>query len=210
MGGWGSGGYQVRHKGATTDMRQLDVRDLARKGRLYSGMSTVMSWNRGSEPYDSMSLRAEGDTLIAEYSRQVDGGEWQPRQETLDIQRTPCHLGGSRPWFHCPVCWRRCAILYFTQHGFLCRTCAELNYPSTRQTPRDRALLRVQAIRRRLGWPIAWFQPDGAKPEGMRWREYYRLVWKHDAELQKVLTSLDAWLDKQHHALEKRIKSKKT
>src|SRR5438094_5573832 len=29
------------------------------------------------------------------------------------ISWTPCHLGGERPWFHCPGCSRRIARLYW-------------------------------------------------------------------------------------------------
>ncbi|WP_201097568.1 hypothetical protein [Thiocystis minor] len=210
MGGLGSGEYQIRRKGTTTRLRQLDIRQFARQGLLNPGAFTTWSWNLDGKPYGSVRLRTTETTLVLDYNRQVDGGEWQARRETLDIEQTACNLGGYRPWFHCPFCWGRCAILYLTGHGFLCRTCGELNYPSTRQNAADRAMSRMHVIRRRLGWSVNALDKDGGKPEGMRWREYYRLVWKHDAELVKATTGIVAWLDKRHQQLEKAVGRKST
>jgi len=32
--------------------------------------------------------------------------------QRVPIERTRCHYGGMRPWFHCPRCQRRVAVLF--------------------------------------------------------------------------------------------------
>lgn len=205
MGGMGSGDYQIRCKGTTTHWRQLDIRQLARQGLLHPGARMTWPWNQGGRSDSSVGFCATDTTLVVDYRRPANGHTWQTRRETIDITRTACHLGGSRPWLHCPVCWRRCAILYLTEHGLLCRTCGELNYPSTRQNTANRAMSRVYAIRQRLGWPGAWIDGHFGKADGMGWSEYVRLVRKHDAAVDQATAAVLPWLDKQHRQLERVI-----
>jgi len=51
------------------------------------------------------------------------------------IETTPCHYGGERWWFLCPVCFRRCRILYQPpdQSVFACRICHNLSYKSQQE-----------------------------------------------------------------------------
>ena len=44
--------------------------------------------------------------------------------------KTECHLGGSRSWFVCPTCNRRCAILYPKN----CRKCVKGRYAKEAKT----------------------------------------------------------------------------
>ena len=63
----------------------------------------------------------------------------------VTLERTPCHFGGGRWWFRCPLavdgvpCLRRCRILYrpLGKTYFGCRECHRLTYES-RQRHRDR------------------------------------------------------------------------
>lgn len=52
--------------------------------------------------------------------------------QRVALQYTPCHMGGSRVWFSCPGCDRRCALLYSGENGFCCRECYDLPYRSQR------------------------------------------------------------------------------
>lgn len=205
MGGMGSGDYQGRRKGTTTHLRQLDIRALARRGLLYPGAPFAWSWTRNGEPYGAVTLWSTGTTLGVRYSRQVNGGDWQQRDESLAIERTHCHLGGYRAWFQCPACGRRCAILYLTPRGFRCRICGALNYPSTRQSAEHRALARMQAIRRRLGWPLGGGDRHAGKPDGMGWRTYARLVRQHDAAWVEVAQHQGRWMNRVSLPVEKNL-----
>ena len=95
------------------------------------------------------------------------------------LTRTGCNFGGARPWFLCPCCGRRVAIL-FGDEVFACRLCRGLAYEVQRETDTDRAIRRADAIRRRLRWHVGILNSDGVKPNGMRWRTYWRLCAEHD------------------------------
>lgn len=86
------------------------------------------------------------------------------------IDRTPQRLGGTRAWFLCPKCGRRCAILYPVQ----CRKCMGLHYRSEHLSPDNRATLRAQRLRARLGDPsYNLSHPIPPKPKWMRWATYF-------------------------------------
>lgn len=88
------------------------------------------------------------------------------------IDRTPQPFGGSRAWFLCPSCDRRCAVLYPVQ----CRACLGLGYASERLSPADRATLQSQRHRRRLGQDGGSIAaPLPSKPKWMRWHTYLRM-----------------------------------
>ena len=108
------------------------------------------------------------------------------------IERTKQRLGGSRAWFNCPKCERRCAILY----PVLCRLCMNLRYQSELLSPEDRAILQAHKLRARLG------QSDGnltlplpPKPKWMRWHTYFafrKRIYRAD---QRQLSWVRAYLD---------------
>jgi len=55
---------------------------------------------------------------------------------SVPLTSTPCHFGGHRYWFICPLsrngiyCGRRVAKLYFVDKYFGCRYCHDLTYAS--------------------------------------------------------------------------------
>ena len=65
---------------------------------------------------------------------------------TLQIDYSPCHFGGSRPWFICPCCGHRMAYLLFYNHKFGCRHCLNTCYSIENKTPIDRQRLREQRL----------------------------------------------------------------
>jgi hypothetical protein len=44
--------------------------------------------------------------------------------QNIRVSWTACRFGGARPWFHCPYCDRRVAILYWSFAAYCCRHCA--------------------------------------------------------------------------------------
>lgn len=93
--------------------------------------------------------RTSEDQLELEY-QPVDRPSRTWHTETLDLDLTPCYLGGTRPWFICPgdstACLRRVAILYERNGLFRCRRCHDLRYPSQYQDALTRAGLRLNRI----------------------------------------------------------------
>jgi hypothetical protein len=74
---------------------------------------------------------------------------WHGIVSNVYLVSTAMHLGGRREWFSCPCCGGRARVLYGPE--FACRSCQCLNYPSTRQCMRDRAITRAVQLRRRFG-----------------------------------------------------------
>ena len=64
-------------------------------------------------------------------------GEKTKMEYKVDITDTPCHLGGVRYWFICPLrnCGRRVGKLYLPLGGkyFACRHCYDLTYRSCQE-----------------------------------------------------------------------------
>ena len=177
MGGIGSGNwYRWDKRDAVEDYRRLDVRRWARKGMLRPGSWGGWQWARNGD-VASIQMRAEQDRVILIYRHRSGGEEWKDEQYV----RTPCNLGGSRPWFTCRAvgCGRRVAILY-GGGIFACRHCYQLAYASSREDAGDRATRRADRLRTRLGWEPGILNIEGSKPKWMRWRTFNRLTRDHD------------------------------
>lgn len=108
----------------------------------------------------------------------------------IPVVHTDCHMKGSRPWFSCPECGRRAALLYSKRAGkFACRKCQRLAYPSQSEAVGDRAHRAANNIRRRLGWKVGIANPKGDKPKGMHWSTFEKLHTRY-AKAAKA-----AWMD---------------
>jgi hypothetical protein len=192
MGGFGSGN-RWRHsaKSTTDDYRALDVRRLARAGVLRPGNWSNWQWTRDGETVASIQMRAEQDRVTLIYRHRERGGDWKDEQYPVRIVRTPCKLGGARPWFICPArdCGRRVAILY-GGGIFACRHCHRLAYASAREDAGDRAARRAERIRARLEWEPGILNGWGSKPKWMHWRTFDRLAAQQDALVGRSMQAM--------------------
>ena len=170
MGGLGSGRHSGDGKSTTSRHLALDVRKLHRDGILQPGQSGRLQWSRNGEPFAWVEFCVDWDSLRLIYRQSRNDGPWTSHDYSVSIERTQCHYGGERPWFRCPGCRRRVAILY-SGDIFACRNCNSLNYDSQHEQPYQRALTRVQSIRVRLGGHPA-IGPFPDKPRRMHWRTY--------------------------------------
>lgn len=190
MGGPSSG--RRGHYGAkdtTEDSQPLDIRRLQRAGVLFAGRWFGWQWTINDRPVANIQVRVEVDhvTLVYRHRRRGDS-EWQAVEQPVHIERTPCHYGGTRPWWLCPWCGRRVAVLYSAGKHFACRHCYRLAYSCQSETPDDRAARRADRIRRRLGWEPGILNGEGGKPKGMRWRTFERLYAEHETFVGESLT----------------------
>ena len=189
MGGSGSGRWQNRGRGTVEEHHRLDVRILHRAGALAPGTTSQL---RANEQI-SIGMEAEDSRLLFRYTVGVQGSsEREDIEEWVSVSWTSCNYGGGRPWFRCPQCSRRVAILYPAGRRFLlrCRHCAKLSYNSQREIRTDRLLRRAQRIWERLDWgrDERGYPP---KPKGMHWATYDRLVTEAEGlETLEILLSL--------------------
>jgi hypothetical protein len=141
---------------------RLDVRDLAREG-LLNGDHWTTSW--GGMPLEVF------DNAV--WIRFQSWGEL--RRQTIPLERTRCHLGGSRAWFRCPSpgCGKRVAVLHHSGSRFACRRCHGLVYRTQQEAPDGRLLIRAERIWSRLGCA---FGDEPQKPKWMQWRRFNRMA----------------------------------
>ena len=129
----------------TDEMMALDVRVFARNGVI----------SRGDRVFQE---RGQGGRLV----------------QAISLDWTRCHYGGERPWFLCPDCSRRAAILYAGPH-YACRRCHGLYYECQRTRGRWSAVVRLQRLRERLGGSGNLTEPFPQRPRYMHRRTYERL-----------------------------------
>ena len=150
MGGRGSGrpaSYSGRAK--TAESLPLDIRRLQRAGALTPGRAFSWRWMASGRTRASIQIHAEPWQIELVYRYTCEGQPVELVRQVVLLESTPCTLGGSRPWFRCPTCSRRVAIIYGAGRLFGCRPCKSLAYASQFEDGGDRAIRPV--CRRFLG-----------------------------------------------------------
>lgn len=165
----------TRYRRYLTQYLRLDMKSI--KPHLGNiGASGTISWSNGS----ALSVEVKDGALALSYAQ--DG---QSIENTLYIQRTPCHFGGQRPWFSCP-CQRRVNALYQYRGRWICRKCTGAVYQSKSRNPVERGTLKIQKLQRKLdpsgGYEI-YQLPD--KPPRMHWRTFDRIADQIEATREK-------------------------
>lgn len=158
----------------------LDIRRLQRKGLLRSGSAFGWHWSADDEPRGNIGVAVSEASLRLSYVWTL-GDERRELGYDVGIDRTPCHFGGSRSWFRCPRCSRRCAVLYGLSRRdgyFGCRCCLRLAYASEAESQLDRLWRKQRKLEARLNW-LGGEVPD--RPKGMRQRTFERIVGQIDA-----------------------------
>lgn len=169
-----------------TDCCQIDIREMKRKWMLeLLHFDGAFQWHlAGFACPVSVTLARNGIT-IGQRDRQNNYIEY-----FVPMVSTDCHMNGSRPWFSCPECGRRAAILYSKAAGkFACRKCQRLAYPSQSKSVGVRAHRAANNIRRQLGWKVGTANPEGDKPKGMHWSTFEKLHTRY------AKAARAAWMD---------------
>ncbi|RRS06407.1 hypothetical protein EIP75_02155 [Aquabacterium soli] len=147
--------------------RSLDVRRLAREGLLDPNVMGSAEWvwrdDYGNQTA-SVGIAASSGTLRLRYA--IGGLD---ASQVVSVERTACALGGDRPWFKCPACGHRCALLHLRRGRFACRKCQGLAYLSQAIDPVQRIWRKQAKLERLLG-------EVGDKPKGMHWTTYDAIV----------------------------------
>ena len=115
-----------------------------------------MNWSRNGEQTGDINFvvsTAKGDEFIRFRYTVTDrySGEKTEVDYKARLDSTPCHFGGRRWWFICPLivsgraCNRRVGALYSGDGVYFgCRHCHDLTYQSSKQShPFDRMFLRM-------------------------------------------------------------------
>lgn len=187
MGGIGSGRYprigsRARRPVADRQVLRLDVRELYKDGLLWEDARGSVTWQRGGTDLASIGTRF----LPCELALQLDynfGPHQIPVREKVKLTFTACHFGGDRPWFRCPECNRRCAILW-GRGRFLCRSCHRVAYSSQNESIGSLAMRRIHEIRAALGVEASVQIERIQRPRYMRYGRFQTLFFellRHEA-----------------------------
>lgn len=159
---------------------RLDVRDLARRNMLGGGAYTWRWSNTDTgEQIASIGISTGPSLVWLRYA--TDG---QSVCDDVRVVRTACNFGGTRPWFACPRCGGRAAVLYMRSGRFMCRPCGRVVYASQADDAMGRAWRRQAKLEARLG--TGWRRPKGM----------------HHATRDRLLKGIWACEEKRDEALE--------
>jgi hypothetical protein len=144
----------------------LDVRFLRRQAFFGEGWIAVggsVKWPRIAQ------------MRIARYRLILDlRGHTVPQQ--IRISWTRVHLGGERPWMHCPHCQTRVARLYAGPGGYFCRRCiGNPPYASQQLSAQGRAHFQACKLRLLLDGQAQLSMPFPERPPRMHRQTYERL-----------------------------------
>ena len=159
MGGYGSTRWNFHFKKETVEgCWMLSIFDFKRNGLLKpdSYRAGRWVWTNNLTKKQSADLGYELDTRDTRPTLRLfyTVSRWNGPRRDLDyrvfLQRTPCHFGGERWWFACPlavngrICRRRVAKIYLPPSGYYfgCRHCYDLTYRSSQESDS-----RVSALR---------------------------------------------------------------
>lgn len=100
--------------------------------------------------------------------------------QRIRVDYQPCRLGGSRPWFRCPHCDRRCGSLFLSGQ-FTCRRCSRLLYFTQSTDPINRLAYRQIKLVRRITANTTAGMNDLYRRPGMHQATYARLMSRLEA-----------------------------
>lgn len=170
-------------KTKTTDCCKIDIRKMKRDGSLEMlHFDGAFQWHLAGFAHPLNVTEARNGISVGHRDKLNCWIEY-----LIPVVHTDCHIKGSRPWFSCPACGRRAAILYSVSAGkFACRKCQRLAYPSQSEAFGDRAHRAANNIRRRLRWKVGIANPEGDKPRGMHWSTFDKLRARYAVSAQSA------------------------
>jgi hypothetical protein len=132
-------------KANTDDQIAIDIRKWKRKGFLAESKRIVRWWNENGEQIGAIDVETQPSRIVLRYSATEPGGKSEQIEDSISLDQTTRGPGWKRPWFLCPGCGKRVAILYLRKY-FRCRHCLGLVYRSQKVTPSQRALNSIREI----------------------------------------------------------------
>jgi hypothetical protein len=96
--------------------------------------------------------------------------------QRVRVSWTRCHLGGWRPWMHCPYCEKRVAKLLKGMGGYCCRACiGNPLYACQTKSSHGRRHFGICKIRLQLNGYASLLEPFPERPRGMHRKRYERM-----------------------------------
>ena len=132
-------------KRTTDDQIAINIRICKRNGFLSEGKRILRWFDEDGEQVGAISVEAQPSRIVLRYCATESGGKSEQIEDPISLDQTDGGPGWKRPWFLCPSCGRRVAIL-FQRKYFRCRHCLGLLYQSQKMTRSQRAWMRSREI----------------------------------------------------------------
>lgn len=175
MGGPGSGNwYRWDKKTTTEEVKRIDIRHMRKNSLLKPNTRGDLRWTFRGEPSGNIRYTCYQHELQLHFRYRQNDSDWQHVEQRIPIERTPCNYGGDRPWFRCPHCAKRVAILYGADVLFLCRYCYKLPYASQNQGYMDKLIDQKHRLGERI-FEYYEYSHGWGKKKGMHWSTFNRL-----------------------------------
>lgn len=163
MGGVGSGRLFGNAKAVVEEQISIKMSDLKK----YEIEAVIrLDWKLKGRDYTAgVYYRVEELLILLEH-----GDDSYPQR--IELKTFNCHLGGSRRWLICPICFSQRTALYLgNKMNFACRKCNNIGYKSQKKVPADRLLHNAEKLRSKIGQtPI--FNELSPKPKWQHNRTY--------------------------------------
>jgi hypothetical protein len=172
--------YRWNKKTTMEETKRIDIRYMKNRGLLKPFKTGSLNWSVGGEPSGDIRYTCHHDYLQLNYRYRENGEEWQPVEEKVFFDRTPCNYGGERLWFLCPRCGRRVVVLSGYGARFLCRHCYGLSYGSQNEGALDRLVGQKHKLGARIFEHYEYGEGWG-KRKGMHWKTFHRLNARYEA-----------------------------
>jgi hypothetical protein len=150
-------------------MMQMRIKDVTDAGLITGSGALPIADGRQGQSANAW-IEGHGDYVLIT----VHAG-WGDVYQGVALTETPCHYGGSRKWFICPDCRRRCGVLYVGR-SIACRNCHGLTYASQYEAPRERMRRQLLKIRKVIGAGMELGNPFNPPPAGMSKRRWLELI----------------------------------
>ena len=190
MGGYGSGSRN-RNAPKTYEYRKIDLSDFRKTRRDETAAGTII-WSRAGNRTGSIGYVLSPRSFRIQYTL-TRNGEEQQVDEQIAFSLTHQPLGGTRRWFVCRSCGRRCRVLYGGAY-FRCRQCYGATYESQYENWRFPNLSSAERVRHKLGAEPGFCNPFPNKPSRMHWRTYRRLQRQDWHAIMAIEQALNSWL----------------
>lgn len=205
MGGIGSG-PQGGGRALTSTAIRLDLRREPFRSAVAGGGTFIARWSRGRELVGAVIVETTGLTdegkpaALVVPLRLHSAPTWPVVGPTasLHLAWVPCRFGGHRAFVRCPHCSRQAVVLYLARGSWLCRRCAGVVHPSTRESDFDRALAKLAKTRRAMGyetWQASGWDIPSAPGRRMRAETWLRLSAQARADQLALWRAYERWLD---------------
>lgn len=185
-GGTRSGAGRPGYRLTAEIARRIDIRRWHKGGELRPGSSFSWQWTMDSEVTARIGVYVLEGYIRLGYSIEGSDGQRHDASQNIKTTATPCHYGGTRPWFECPICHNRAGVLYLRSGRFACRHCQRVSYRSQSGSAIDRVCNRFHKLDTLV---------MAGKPKWQRWATYGRLLDRHLEASKAMDQSLTKWLN---------------